>query len=438
MILVATPLLRRPIAWLDAANPFIVIASILGLILEFTPLKGLGPVLPGLGKTPVPYFNAVTDVIFVIDFLIRLMAFPKRAYFFRHYGWVDLLAAIPGLLLLLEQVPSLLAAFKFLRIGRFFKIIRLLRFLKIFSFLRRMREDSPWVQDRLMKIGVVVVLVGVVTIGVAEVFMERHYIRATREKLDMFEKLTGSFALAVQILPPKTLIAWQQGQNFSRPATANSTPQEEILSPAEYALLGHHEDYLTVRLDASRSAILHDGPFLQDRNNIALAIMLSLILSLLILIFYMGRVFARDMSLVTLLSDSLDAGDYTLLLAEGKALTPSGSFEIVPGEEELLSLVKLMNRMVLEKHLQDDPGSLNEGGFGSLPGVSPLDGSGQAEPVPGATREIVEESLRRFMGEFREQLLADLKNQGRDTAVEAVRISARSIVDYLKKQGFHP
>jgi hypothetical protein len=178
-------------------------------------------------------------------------------------------------------------------------------------------------------------------------------------------------------------------------------------------------------------------PYLQDRNNIALTIMLSVILSLLILLFYMGAVFDRDMRLVTLLSDSLDAGDYTLLLEEGKALSPSGSFEIVPGEEELLTLVKLMNRMVLEKRLQDDPGLPNEVGFGSLPGASPLERSGQTEPVPGSTREIVEESLRRFMGEFREQLLADLKSQGRDTAVDAVRISARSIVDYLKKQGFH-
>ncbi|MBN8215296.1 MAG: ion transporter [Spirochaetes bacterium] len=427
MTLKPHPLLRRPIAWLDAVNPYIVIASIIGLLLEFTPLKGLGPVIPGLGKTPLPYFNAVTDVVFVIDFLVRLLAFPKRAYFFRHYGWVDLLAAVPGLLLVLEQVPSLLAAFKFLRIGRFFKIIRLLRFLKIFSFLRRMREDSPWVQDRIMKIGVVVVLVGVATIGVAETFVERHYLRTTREKLDMYEKLTGSFALAVQILPSKTLVAWQQGQNFSRPTTSTSTLQEETLSPGEYALLAQHEDALLVRLDPARSAILHDKPYLQDRNNVALTLMLALILTLLILLFYMGAVFARDMSLVALISDSIDAGDYTLLLEEGKALFPDGSLETRPGEDELLSLVKRMNRLVAEKSLQDDPGN------GEGVSEASLHAAGFAE-LPASAQ--IEESLRAFKESFREELLADLRAQGRETAIEAVRISARSIVDYLKKHGF--
>ena len=48
---------------------------------------------------------------------------------------------------------------KVVRIGRFFRIIRVLRFLRAFDFMKKMRGDSPWIQQRIMQIGVSVVLI---------------------------------------------------------------------------------------------------------------------------------------------------------------------------------------------------------------------------------------------------------------------------------------
>jgi voltage-gated potassium channel len=60
--------------------------------------------------------DIVLSVIFLIDFLARLSRAPSRAdYFFRHYGWADLLASLP--------FPEL----KILRIFRLVRVMRLLR-----------------------------------------------------------------------------------------------------------------------------------------------------------------------------------------------------------------------------------------------------------------------------------------------------------------------
>jgi voltage-gated potassium channel len=64
---------------------------------------------------------AITDVllttVFMYDFLYRITtASSKRQYFFRNWGWADLLACIP-----------------MLRIFRLFRIVRAARLMKTFG-----------------------------------------------------------------------------------------------------------------------------------------------------------------------------------------------------------------------------------------------------------------------------------------------------------------
>ncbi|WP_404388135.1 ion transporter [Humibacillus xanthopallidus] len=60
--------------------------------------------------------NAVLSVILFLDFLVRLRTATSRSeYFFRHFGWADLLASLP------------LPQFKVLRLFRLARVYRLLR-----------------------------------------------------------------------------------------------------------------------------------------------------------------------------------------------------------------------------------------------------------------------------------------------------------------------
>jgi len=60
--------------------------------------------------------DAVVSVTFLIDFLVRLRRAPsKSGYFFRQYGWADLLASLP-----FPQV-------KVLRIFRLIRVVRIMR-----------------------------------------------------------------------------------------------------------------------------------------------------------------------------------------------------------------------------------------------------------------------------------------------------------------------
>src|SRR4051794_3329455 len=66
--------------------------------------------------TVLTVMNAVFSVVFVADFLYRIVTAPSAAaYFFKHFGWADLLASVP------------LAQFKILRVFRLIRVFRLLR-----------------------------------------------------------------------------------------------------------------------------------------------------------------------------------------------------------------------------------------------------------------------------------------------------------------------
>ena len=74
--------------------------------------------------------NGLFSLIFLIDFTYRLATAPKRgAYFFRHFGWADLLASLP------------LPQFKILRVFRLVRVYRLLAALGPRTVMRTLVKD---------------------------------------------------------------------------------------------------------------------------------------------------------------------------------------------------------------------------------------------------------------------------------------------------------
>jgi voltage-gated potassium channel len=74
--------------------------------------------------------NALFSMIFIADFLFRIFTAPSAgAYFFKHFGWADLLASVP------------LAQFKILRVFRLARVYRLLRDVGIHTVGRALLKD---------------------------------------------------------------------------------------------------------------------------------------------------------------------------------------------------------------------------------------------------------------------------------------------------------
>lgn len=80
--------------------------------------------------TVIMVMNAIFSAIFLADFLYRIFTAPSAsAYFFKHFGWADLLASLP------------FAQFKILRIFRLIRVYRLLRVVGIRMIGRTLIKD---------------------------------------------------------------------------------------------------------------------------------------------------------------------------------------------------------------------------------------------------------------------------------------------------------
>ena len=322
---------RSLIRVLDAINPVLVALSVVGLFLEYTAIA------PYVGLA-----NNVVSMFFIFDFLVRLAAFPAADYFFRSFGWVDFLAGLPGLFVFIEG-SSLFSVFKVVRIGRFFRIIRVLRFLRAFDFIKKMRGDSAWIQERIMQIGVSVVLIFVSGLILMDLFI------------------------------------------FSDPAFA--------VGEAAY-------------------------------RGIMISLLATLLAILVVLIFYMGSVFAKDMRILQLIIDSADAEDYLLLVAEAEPLKDEfGGLSLEDGELETVSLLKMAAKMASALGAEDSGPS--------DPSSFALFGSGEAdEPFPASTRASdrnIEDLAHRI------EHLEDLLRQSNEKIVmETLRRAAPAIRNYLK------
>lgn len=74
--------------------------------------------------------NGLLSCIFLIDFTYRLSTAPSRSgYFFRGFGWADLLASLP------------VAELKFLRVFRLVRVYRLLREIGVRVLVRTLIRD---------------------------------------------------------------------------------------------------------------------------------------------------------------------------------------------------------------------------------------------------------------------------------------------------------
>ncbi|MBW9092136.1 potassium channel family protein [Microbacterium jejuense] len=81
-------------------------------------------------QTVLGVMNALFSGIFLIDFLYRIVTAPSASrYFFRNFGWADLLASLP------------FAEFKVLRIFRLVRVARLLRELGVRSLIGALVRD---------------------------------------------------------------------------------------------------------------------------------------------------------------------------------------------------------------------------------------------------------------------------------------------------------
>jgi len=98
--------------------------------------------------------NALFSVIFLGDFVYRLLTAPSQSnYFLRSFGWADLLASLP--------FPQ----FKILRVFRLVRVVRLLRSLGVRTIARTL------VRDRAGSALFVLLLMGIFVLQFGSLFM---------------------------------------------------------------------------------------------------------------------------------------------------------------------------------------------------------------------------------------------------------------------------
>jgi voltage-gated potassium channel len=95
-------------------------------------------------QTILTVMNGLFSAIFLGDFLFRLITAPARgAYFFRHFGWADLLASLPFAQL---------------------KVLRIFRLIRVYRLMHDMGPRAIWhtlVRDRAGSALLVLLLMGI-------------------------------------------------------------------------------------------------------------------------------------------------------------------------------------------------------------------------------------------------------------------------------------
>lgn len=103
---------------------FILLLSVVSIINLFLVVVG-----PRMGMSQkllevIYIINAILTIFFIIDFSYRILTTDsKKHYFFKNWGWTDLLACIPNF-----------------RIFRVFRIVKAYRLMRIFGFKNMMHE----------------------------------------------------------------------------------------------------------------------------------------------------------------------------------------------------------------------------------------------------------------------------------------------------------
>jgi voltage-gated potassium channel Kch len=117
------------------------VLSIVNLVLVFAFLEDESL------ETVLSVMNGLFSVIFLGDFVYRLATAPSRGgYFFRQFGWADLLASLP--------FPQ-------------FKVLRVFRLIRVFRLLRDLGPRTIWrtlVRDRAGSALLVLLLMGILVL----------------------------------------------------------------------------------------------------------------------------------------------------------------------------------------------------------------------------------------------------------------------------------
>lgn len=105
-------------------------------------------------QTILTVMNGLFSAIFLGDFIFRLATAPARgAYFFRHFGWADLLASLPFAQL---------------------KILRVFRLIRVYRLLRAMGPRTVWrtlIHDRAGSALLVLLLMGILVLQFGSLLM---------------------------------------------------------------------------------------------------------------------------------------------------------------------------------------------------------------------------------------------------------------------------
>lgn len=105
-------------------------------------------------ETVLSVMNALFSAIFLGDFLFRLATAPARgAYFFKHFGWADLLASLP--------FPQL-------------KILRIFRLVRVYRLMRDLGPRAIWrtlIHDRAGSALLVLLLMGILVLQFGSLLM---------------------------------------------------------------------------------------------------------------------------------------------------------------------------------------------------------------------------------------------------------------------------
>ncbi len=417
---------------IDFFNPYIVIASIAGLVLEYTAFKEY-----------ITEINKIIDLLFLLDFTLRLISFPSKKYFFKAYGWVDFLACIPGLAAFM-QFGQYFGLFKVMRIGRFFKIIRVLRFLRIFSFLKKMKGDSVFIQERVMKIGVTIVLVFVSGLAVVDIMLTDYLITNRTAYYETVYDLSRNRVRMTAERDPRIIYYTDNSVLFGRDgkeSTDYAGYREKLESTGWYI-----EVNLTKQTASAGGSslpvegVLADGAdIMRQHDKIMLVLVLTLISILVLIIFYIGYIFAKDMRIVQLINDSFDAEDYMLLREEARRVNGEGYDEHDRGDEITELLLKSAETAEkLEKNESVSPSGyglpegFGENFMGEFTGA-PV-GTGK-QSLSGDPEKILDmlESIEKMIGDIRLKKESELKIIADEAAVKAVRLTSRSIGEYILK-----
>ncbi len=134
---------------------FILLVSFLSIFnLVILILPGIDPTLKGV----VHIIDFFLSAIFIADFLYRLLtAESKTGYFFKQWGWADLLASIPA-----QQ----------LKVFRIFRVMRVIRLMRIFGVRNMIHEIRDNRAGSALYIAVFMVILVLEFAGTSIVFVE--------------------------------------------------------------------------------------------------------------------------------------------------------------------------------------------------------------------------------------------------------------------------